>query len=86
MTLKEWRKNQKEKGLCVHCASPVEPGHTLCAKHLQKVRECTLKAKDKRAEENRCRCCGRPLQEEELGIYKTCAFCRSWHERRGFWN
>lgn len=32
--VRRWRKDHKERGLCIECCQPAEPGKIRCQKHL----------------------------------------------------
>ncbi len=60
-------------GLCECCSRKAEPGHIRCSVHLKNDRILTLKIKDLRIEQGRCRECGGPMEEPG----RRCINCRT---------
>jgi len=85
MPRKKYYDRYKAKGQCQECKELALVGHDRCEEHLKKHNERVLKAKKKRQEEGRCRECGRPMQEEEIGVYANCIVCRTWRGWREPW-
>ena len=61
-----YRQRHKEKGLCRCCPKPVYQNRW-CLYHYLRWVEADKRRKQRRIENNKCRSCGRPLIEEEMG-------------------
>ena len=79
MARAEYRRENREAGLCYDCPRQALPGLTRCEYHKWKHSENSTRFKEKLVEQGRCYCCGRQMLEEG----RTCALCCS-HETGGF--
>lgn len=79
-TLEESRRYAKKlsqarlaRGLCTACGlHDIEPGHTLCLKHLEALRESAKERRAYRRKHRLCVFCGRPCDRPTV----ACTFCR----------
>ena len=91
------RNERVKKGLCARCSRPQLPGQRHCGYHLgkrkqhsktrykthkEKIIENLKKRYYKMIEEKKCIYCGRKLEEEMDGNYKSCINCRIIRQRR----
>ena len=79
-TKKEWRKQRKAKGICMMCPADALPGKTLCATHMDEVKQRDERLRAERKSQGLCIGCGKnPPSEKSHGTRPTayCAECRS---------
>lgn len=67
-------KEKKERKECKDCKEPAKPGYVRCEKHVLQDNKKTLKQKQKRILEGRCRSCGGPLHKMGKDTV-TCVNC-----------
>jgi len=77
----KYKKEHREKHLCVDCSRPALGASIYCEVHSQKNRERSIKKmpkiKQKYKDENKCLTCSTPLLDIDLKDgYSTCCNCR----------